>query len=39
MKESDFGTKNDDIVLEKILLSGELQESKVSLKFPGLIYP
>lgn len=30
VKESDFGTKNDDAVIEKILLSGDLQESKVS---------
>lgn len=30
LKESDFGTKNDDEVIEKILLGGELQESKVS---------
>lgn len=32
VKESDFGTKNDDAVIEKILLSGDLQESKVSNK-------
>lgn len=34
VKESDFGTKNDDAVIEKILLSGDLQESKVSQFLP-----
>lgn len=30
-KENEFGTKVDDEVIEKILLSGTLQESSVSL--------
>lgn len=30
LKETEFGTKNDDAVIEQILEKGDLQESKVS---------